>query len=263
VRRLALAAAAVLVARHASAEDAPRFLGVQAAFAAQSGAVWRGERLTDVPTLVLSPALSVTFADLVTLWGEASWDTHTQTILRRHGNRLVPEVHRYTEKSVGISISKNTKLAELSLDASATQLADGAGTPKAATLGFVSHLPLSPGLEVTRDIGAPRNWYFAPKLAPKARLADDLSLQLLASIGYYAGATLQSRFFGGDLETGRYSGASDATASAKLVFEPGALTVSLKVLYTTFLSEEVRRRVGQIGQPKSTALLQLGLSYDF
>jgi hypothetical protein len=263
--RLALAAAALLAAALAvRAEEPPKLLAGTVTMSVQSGALWRGERLTDVPTAVLLPSVALKIADLVSVWGEIAYDTHTQTILRRRGNRLVPETHRYREQDVGISISKDTKIAEVSLDASLTHLAEGAGNPAAATLGFVSHAPLSPGLEVTRDLGASDNWYFAPKLEPKVTLAEGLDLEMRASVGWYAGASLQTRFFGGETAaTTRYSGISDASASARLAFSPGAFTVAVKGIWATFLSEEVRRRVGQIGQPRSTLLGQLSLSVDF
>jgi hypothetical protein len=241
------------------------FLSGEVSLAVQTAALYRAERLTSDRTAVFVPSLSLTLGDLVTVWAEGSWDAHTQAITRKRGNHLLVEEKRYSEKSFGLSIAKDTQLAELSLDASVTQLADGAGTPKAGALSVVLHAPLAPALEVTRDIGGPGNWYFAPGLRPKVKLTDDLRVELAGALGYYSNATLQTRFFGGDGSgaSSTYSGFSDATASATVVFEPGSFVLKAKALYATFLSEEVRQRVGQIGQPKSTLVGQLALGYSF
>jgi hypothetical protein len=241
-----------------------RFLTGTAALSIQSAAVWRGELVTRNPTPLLSPSLSVTFGGLVTLWGEATYDARTDTKTVRHGNRLLTEETRYTEKTFGVSLSHDTKLAELSLDASLTELSEGTGNPVAASLGITFHAPLSPGIEVARDLNGPGNWYLAPHLEPRVVLSDAFRLDLRGSIGYYVDAELQSRFFFvSEAPNPRYSGFSDATATATLTYEPGAVHLALKALYTTFLSKEVRLRVGQEGQPSGTFLGQLTLAYDF
>jgi hypothetical protein len=262
--RRALAFALLLLPGALFAEDREPFLSGEVSLGAASAAVYRGERLTRDPTLLAVPSLSLTIGGLVTLWGEGTWDTHTETITRKRGNHLLIEEKRYAEKSVGVSIEKDTEVATLSLDASVTQLSEGAGTPRAGSLSIVLHAPLSPALEVTRDIGGPGNWYLEPGLKPKVVFSDALRAELEATAGYYAHATLQSRFFGGETtDATKYSGFSDAKVSAALVYEPGAFRVQAKALYARFLSEDVRLRVGQVGQPKGTLLGSLTVVWGF
>lgn len=276
----AVASGAPLEAQDAS--DSPgepaKFLTGNVTLSLASGQVYRGERLTKEGSPTLGANVSLTFGGLVTAFASGSYDTQTQTATRRDGTQVQLEERRFSQKTFGLSIAKDTKVANLSLTGSYVQLDQGSDNPKSGTLASVFHVPLSPGISFTREFGSSTGWYLAPSLSPTIPLSETWRIDIVANAGYYLDADVQSRAvsfsqgFVPDRNPGAvpapapadsYSGWSDANASATLVYAGPHFSATLGGTYTTFLSDEPQRRLRAEGESKGTFTASLSIGYSF
>lgn len=278
----ALFASAVLSAPSIRAQDtaAPpkeeKFLTGSVGLGVSSGQTYRGERLTEEGTATLTPSLSVTFGGLVTVSASPTFDTQEQTATRRVGGKVQSETKKFSQQVFGLTLEKDTKVADLSLTGTYTRLPESDDNSQAGGLSAVFHVPASPGLSITREGGSTVGWFFAPSLNPSFKLGEKWRVQLVASASYSYGSTIESRAVrfssgfvpergttGTQEQADSYSGWSDANASATIVYTTGALSISLGGAYSTILDGEVQRRLGEEDQPKGTFTGTLSLGYSF